>query len=281
MNVLCEHENELSGSFATLNDVIQHLWGISKLKGKPVKRLTPTCLPYNFFYVGGITLHGYKYIPNRCICQEGKTPMKYSTIGERIRALREALGLSQREFGERIGRTLRGVQNYEYNKTSPDEATLILISRTFGVSLEWLKTGKGEMMLKKEEVIPTELVAVPIITSAGAGGLVFTPDHVLIERSRLKHGKVYGFKVRGDSMHPTVQDGEIVLVEENAELEDGAVVLVACGEENGLKVRRLRHIANEWWLFADNPSYAPEKLEGCKIVGRAVGVYKPAEVREI
>ncbi len=136
------------------------------------------------------------------------------------------------------------------------------------------------MFLPKEELIPTELVAIPVITEAGAG-VRYTPDHVLVERSRLKHYKVEAFKVVGDSMMPTVREDEYVLIDrQDTELYDNAVYLIACGD-NGIKIRRLRHISGQWWAFADNPNYAPELYSDCKIIGRVVAVYKPAELKNL
>ncbi|WP_340689820.1 XRE family transcriptional regulator [Hydrogenobacter thermophilus] len=202
------------------------------------------------------------------------------SIGERIRRVREEKGLSQKEFGEAIGKSWRTILRYESGQSVPDEATLIAISRTFGVSLEWLKYGTGDMWLKSEEVIQAELIAVPVITSVGAGGFVYTPDHVLVERSKIKAKSLVAFKVEGDSMEPTIMRGEFVFIEEATEAEDNKVYLIACEEDNGLKVRRLRKIEGKWWLFCDNPAYPPEALkEECKIVGRVVGIYKPAEVK--
>ncbi|ACO03934.1 MAG TPA: XRE family transcriptional regulator [Persephonella sp.] len=72
-------------------------------------------------------------------------------IGQRIKQLRKMLGLSQREFAEKIGKSLRAVQNWEYEQRTPDESTLRLISQTFGVNLDWLKTGEGEMWVKDQD----------------------------------------------------------------------------------------------------------------------------------
>jgi len=66
-------------------------------------------------------------------------------IGKRLKELRKALGLSQREFGEKIGRTLRAIQNYEAEQRVPDETTLKLIEILFNVNPEWLRKGKGPM----------------------------------------------------------------------------------------------------------------------------------------
>ena len=70
--------------------------------------------------------------------------------GKRIKELRKRLGLSQREFAEKIGRTLSAIQKWEMGEREPSEMALKQISQTFGVSLEWLKTGEGEMFLEKK-----------------------------------------------------------------------------------------------------------------------------------
>ncbi len=72
-------------------------------------------------------------------------------IAKRIKMLRETLGLTQKEFAAKLGRTIRAVQRYESGQRSPDETTLRLIEQTFNVNPEWLRHGKGEMFSQKEE----------------------------------------------------------------------------------------------------------------------------------
>ncbi|MEO2069367.1 MAG: helix-turn-helix domain-containing protein [Desulfurobacteriaceae bacterium] len=72
-------------------------------------------------------------------------------IAGRLKELRKALGLTQKEFAEHVGRTLRAIQRYESGQRSPDETTLRLIEQIFSVNPEWLRKGKGEMFIEKEE----------------------------------------------------------------------------------------------------------------------------------
>ena len=64
---------------------------------------------------------------------------------ERIIALRHALNLSQREFGERIGLTRAAIASYEYGTANPTGIALTAIEKEYGVRHEWLTTGEGEM----------------------------------------------------------------------------------------------------------------------------------------
>lgn len=66
------------------------------------------------------------------------------TVGERIRAIRVGLKLSQTEFGKRVGLERATLSNYERGADQPGKGRLYLIAEKFGVNPEWLLTGKGE-----------------------------------------------------------------------------------------------------------------------------------------
>lgn len=72
------------------------------------------------------------------------------TINDRIRALREELGLSQTAFGEPIGLSRDEVKNIEYKKTAPKEITVPLICKEYKVRREWLCDGVGPMRTEKD-----------------------------------------------------------------------------------------------------------------------------------
>ena len=70
-------------------------------------------------------------------------------MNERIASLRKEMGLTQKQFGERIGVQRGTVANYERGRNIPNETVLLMICREFGVRREWLETGEGEMFEKK------------------------------------------------------------------------------------------------------------------------------------
>mgnify|MGYP002520430417 CR=1 FL=1 len=69
-------------------------------------------------------------------------------VGERIRAVRRALDLTQTEFGRRIGMKQNTIALIEGGRNTSDQ-TLKAICREFNVSEEWLRDGRGEMFLPK------------------------------------------------------------------------------------------------------------------------------------
>lgn len=68
---------------------------------------------------------------------------KYSEIGHRIRSVRGET--SQRVFAESLDLSLMGYQNYESGRRMPPGSVLAKISELFGVTVDWLLTGKGLM----------------------------------------------------------------------------------------------------------------------------------------
>lgn len=66
-------------------------------------------------------------------------------LSNRIKAIREALKLSQREFGEKLGVSRDVISNIEYNRVPPKELLLRHICELYNVNQRWLETGEGEM----------------------------------------------------------------------------------------------------------------------------------------
>lgn len=67
-----------------------------------------------------------------------------STIGERIKKIRKAKGLTQQKFADALDLKQNTIATYEMNKTVPSERTLSDICEKFGVDPVWLRTGAGD-----------------------------------------------------------------------------------------------------------------------------------------
>lgn len=67
-------------------------------------------------------------------------------IRDRIKILREKLGLSQEKFGEKIGVKRATICNYEKKERNISEQAIKSICREFNVNKEWLLYGKEPMI---------------------------------------------------------------------------------------------------------------------------------------
>lgn len=68
-------------------------------------------------------------------------------MNERLKELREALGLSQDEFGKRIGSARNTIANYELGRRTPSNTIIKAICKEFRVNYYWLVNGDGDMLI--------------------------------------------------------------------------------------------------------------------------------------
>lgn len=78
-------------------------------------------------------------------------------MNERVKELRKALGISQKEFGARLGVTDAAISSIESGRRSVTEQMEKSICREFNVSYDWLKYGTGEMFDSVPETLVDEL----------------------------------------------------------------------------------------------------------------------------
>ena len=65
-------------------------------------------------------------------------------LGARIASLRQGFGLSQAELAKRLHISTSAVGMYEQGRREPSVDTLIALSKEFGVSLDYLLSGRPE-----------------------------------------------------------------------------------------------------------------------------------------
>ena len=69
-------------------------------------------------------------------------------MNSRVKAVRLALGLSQDEFGKKLGLTRGAITNIELNKVDVKPNFADLLCSIFNVNGLWLRAGEGEMFLE-------------------------------------------------------------------------------------------------------------------------------------
>jgi len=72
-------------------------------------------------------------------------------INERVKHLRKKLGLTQIEFGKKLGVTRSVIINIELNKVVPKDIFNDHICEVFNVNRKWLVNGVGEIFESGEQ----------------------------------------------------------------------------------------------------------------------------------
>ena len=72
-------------------------------------------------------------------------------MNDRIRELRKALGLSQKEFAGKIGLKQNAISYMEKSGSTVTEQNIKAICSQFSVDEHWLRTGCGKMFIENEK----------------------------------------------------------------------------------------------------------------------------------
>lgn len=174
-----------------------------------------------------------------------------ASIGERIRLARENKDLDQSSLCLKVDVAVRTLQRWEKGLQVPDSNYLVRLAKSTGVRPEWLLTGEGDMHHSANShtnIIPfnteaslrrVNLVHVPLLSSVPAGktAAMFHPEHVdrYITVDNLKDQNAFALTVKGKSMSPKIEDGDIVVVSPQQEVRNGDICVVRVNDEDVLK----------------------------------------------
>lgn len=125
-----------------------------------------------------------------------------------------------------------------------------------------------------------ESTQLPLLGHIQAGELheaLENPDERVELPGFVARGADFALRVRGDSMQPTLLEGDMVLVRRDAAPEPGQLVAARIGSEYTLK--RYEIVEGVPTLVADNPDWKPVRCgPKVRILGVVTGSYRPPEV---
>lgn len=188
-------------------------------------------------------------------------------FGQRLRAFRKDVGLTQKELAVKIGVSAQVISNWERGYTTGvDTNALSSISEVLGCSVDYLLDRKQVLNVVDA---PKQTVAIPILGVIKAGEPMFAIENIEgyehVDSKEAANGEFFYLRVSGDSMmNARIYDGDLVYVRQQPDVESGeiAVVLVN-GYEATLK--RVLKADDSIILQPENPKYKPMVFDRKKI----------------
>lgn len=203
------------------------------------------------------------------------------TTGERMKQRRKEIGFSAEKVAERLGVSPATI--YRYEKGDIEKVPVDSLSELAKI----LQTTPAYLMGWEEQPAPRkpippgfrplpEMVQVPLIGTIACGTPITAEQNIksYIGIPAAWHAD-FALECHGDSMAPTICDGDVVCIRSQPEVEQGQIAAVRIGEEATLKhFYRQGDVVS---LIADNPASCPpmvfagQELEEMAIEGLAVG----------
>lgn len=178
------------------------------------------------------------------------------------------------------------------NGSVPRDTTLLRISDYFGVSVEYFK-GEPERAQTESETIALDqhnLRMVPLFQTVSAGFGAYASEDIqdympVYFHNPSEAAQTICIKVRGDSMYPKIEDGDIIQVHKQESVDDGSIAVVLLDGDEGL-VKKVQYSPNGIDLISMNPMYPPMRFEGMearrvRVVGLVTQVIKGINGRKV
>ena len=200
----------------------------------------------------------------------------------RIKELRQSMGITQEQLGSMLGVKKAAVCKYENEKVSVPFQVLEKLIDIFGVSADHILCRDGSNSLPRSirermmaEPPENDAVPVPLVGFVHAGEPMLAEenisDYIPVAAGEVYDGDYFFMEVVGDCMTGDhIAEGAVVLVRRGAELRDGYIYVIRLEDE--VLLRRVKRIKNSIALIPSNPAYDPMIVQGgdVEVIGRVV-----------
>lgn len=234
--------------------------------------------------------------PRWLLTGEGEMFVTPPTIGERLKAVRLEYDHDIQTMADFLTVTPEEYRRYEANEAEPPEEVLKRLEGNFNVSARWARSGTGEKdtlapkgALRRENghlvsfaEIGKDSFVVPMLdqsVAAGESSALADADNITgyirLPRPLRSYGSsLAALPVRGDSMYPTIDDGDLVVCDTGKWQGEGIYVIRL---EDEALVKRLSKRPAGLMVISDNPQYPAFEVTGetpMEVVGRVRAVVK-------
>lgn len=182
------------------------------------------------------------------------------TLSKNIRYLRIKNGWGQDFLAEKLGyKSYTTIQKWESGVSDPPLKTLDKLAKLFGVDIDDLNS--KDLSVPQNVERKSTGVSIPIVSTIVAGMPADAYEdplgHEEISHELAKTGDFICLKVKGDSMSPIIQEGDLVIIRQQNDVESGDIAVVRInGDEATLK--KVQKSEDGITLIAYNPAvYEP------------------------
>lgn len=212
-----------------------------------------------------------------------------TTLQDRICKRLQQLGLRETDVAKlaNVNRSfLHDVLRGRSKRPNPEK--LSRVATALKVDLHWLLTGQGNIqgIAPFDEGADEDFIAIPYVEarpSMGGGAVVEEPVETgrdfhfrrawIRDKLRASPSNLRVLHVEGDSMLPTLEDGDTILLDLSLKRPTPPGIFVL-HDGMGLVAKRLEHVPNSTphkiRILSDNPLYSPyeRSIDEIRIIGR-------------
>ncbi len=195
-------------------------------------------------------------------------------LKDRLKRARKNAGLTQKDIEKNIPNMKQSTYSELERGLSKSTSRIVDLASLFKVNPEWLATGEGEMAVsnklsdyvvvgnENQRASNDDYVMIDQYDVAGScgsgaligdvtvkGGLAFKRDW--INAMNVDSKNLATIYAQGDSMSPTIEDGQVLLVDKSAIQPQSTKIYIIC-IDGQLYIKRLVNLYDKWVMRSDN-----------------------------
>ena len=192
-----------------------------------------------------------------------------------LRQARLSKGLTQQQVAAHICINQNTYSYWETGRSRVDTAALPRLAALFGVSVDYLLGNAGEETPKG--------VKIPVLGRVAAGIPIEAVEDILdyeeISPHMAAQGEFFALQVKGRSMEPRMQEGDIIICKKQADAETGDVAVVLVNGDDAT-VKKIKKTSAGLYLLPTNPAFDPLFYTYDEVMDRPVTIIgKVVELR--
>lgn len=177
------------------------------------------------------------------------------TLYDRIKDLRKKRKISQEELAKMTGYTDRSsIAKIEKGKVDLSETKIQLFATALNTTPAYLMGWKDET---KES---NQGIKVPVLGAVPAGIPISAIEDIIdyeeIPQSWSNQGDFFGLRIKGNSMYPKLENGDVVIVKKQSTADNGDVVIAMVNGDDAT-CKRYKRMDAGIMLTSDNSEYSP------------------------
>ena len=176
----------------------------------------------------------------------------------RLKQLRNERKINQRELAKYLKVAPSTISMYENGQREPNFEVLEVLADFFNVDMNYLlgKTDKTTKLL----IDKPQGLKIPVLGTVAAGIPISAVEDILdyeeIPLAWQNQGEFFALKIKGDSMEPRMERGDVVIVKQQSDASSGDTVIVLVNGDDAT-CKKLQKTDNGIMLVSTNPKYPP------------------------
>lgn len=174
-------------------------------------------------------------------------------VVELVKKLTEEQNMSMSELSRRVGIAKSAISRY-FNGTRE------LPLNKIGDFASVLHTTPDYLLGIEYEPQPPQGLQIPVLGNVAAGIPISAVEDILdyeeVPQSWANQGEFFGLRIKGDSMEPRMESGDVVIVKQQSDANSGDTVIVLVNGDDAT-CKRLQKTDNGIMLVSTNPKYPP------------------------